>query len=104
MGRVANAVLPFVSPVAGAIMGARQERRAERRANQQAEQHNAEQRNIQAQARAENDRMNRQIQSSQERINATRARGARRRIRGGLFGDAGDAQAQPQGVLNPRLG
>ncbi len=48
------------------------------------------------------ERTNKQLQGAQAKINEGIARSNRRRIRGGIFGDA-DVQ-QGGGVLNPRLG
>jgi len=49
--------------------------------------------------RQEQDRINRQLESSRNKLQAGIARAARSRIRGGLFGDQ-----QPSGQLGQRLG
>src|SRR6266516_1285913 len=58
--------------------------------------------NQQKLVRAEQERTTKQLQGAQAKINEGIARNNRRRIRGGIFGDADVKQGN--GILNPRLG
>src|SRR6266567_934113 len=95
---VASAALGVGAGLFGS--GRKQQKKAEKQAKQAANRQMYE--NQQKLVRAEQERTNKQLQGAQAKINEGIARSNRRRIRGGIFGDA-DVQ-QGGGVLNPRLG
>lgn len=100
LGRAVRKVLPFVSPVGGLMArGYEKKRQGEREVMRQYEQ---QQGAIRQQAQAletERARIASARERSEQRLRAGSIRANRRRVRGGLFGDASVDQN-----VSPRLG
>lgn len=103
LGAIAGGVLAGPQgAIAGYVVGnaADEARRGRKEIKKYESAQNAEYERQRSTIRQEQDRINRQLESSKNKIQAGVARASRSRIRGGLFGD----QSQSSGQLSQRLG
>ena len=103
LGRIAEGIFRYTSPVGYAIHGQEQARKGQREAQRiHGEQMSAMQRQ-ENEVRAARQKTESELATTRERIARSQAQANRARVRGGLFGE-NEQQKDSTGLLNPRLG